>query len=161
MTLVGTLYVLFQNTVNLGLVGGSMIGAGRSSVFFGLILPHGMLELTAVFVAGGIGLRTGWAWVAPGPLPRRASLAAAGRAWRRRALGPGRRAAVSGVIEAFVTPSGLPTAARIGDRRGRRDSPSSTYVVVLGRRGVRAGATGDLPRRGTRAATSCRVRVTL
>ena len=66
VTLVGTLYVMWQNTLNLGVVGGAMLGAGKANVFFGLILPHGMLELTAVFIAGGVGLRTGWAWVAPG-----------------------------------------------------------------------------------------------
>ena len=109
-------------------------------MFFGLILPHGLLELTAVFVAGGIGLRTGWAWVSPGRLPRVA------RAGRR----PGRTAVVvalglvvvllvSGLLEAFVTPSGLPTAARIGigvlaEARVRRLRPA------LGRRAVAAPA---------------------
>jgi uncharacterized membrane protein SpoIIM required for sporulation len=143
VTLVGTLFILFQNTVNIGLVGGIMIGAGRSSVFFGLILPHGMLELTAVFVAAGIGLRTGWAWVAPGPLPRAQSLAAAGRMAGVAALGLAVVLLVSGVIEAFVTPSGLPTAARIGIG-AIAELAFLTYVIVLGRRGVRAAATGDL-----------------
>jgi uncharacterized membrane protein SpoIIM required for sporulation len=143
VTLIGTLYVLFQNTVNIGLVGGIMIGAGRSSVFFGLILPHGMLELTAVFVATGIGLRTGWAWVAPGPLPRTQSLAAAGRMAGIAALGLAGVLLVSGVIEAFVTPSGLPTAARIGIGAAAEVAFLS-YVIVFGRRGVRAAATGDL-----------------
>ena len=53
---------------------------------------------------------------------------------------------VSGVIEAFVTPSGLPTWARIGIG-ALAELAFLTYVVVLGRRGVRAGATGDLRRR--------------
>ena len=144
VTLVGTLYVMWQNTVNLGIVGGAMLGAGKSSVFFGLILPHGMLELTAVFIAGGIGLRTGWAWVAPGALPRSRALAEAGRAMAVVALGLVGVLAVSGVIEAFVTPSGLPTAVRIGIG-ALAEIAFLTYVVVLGRRGVRAGATGDLP----------------
>jgi len=144
VTLVGTIYILFQNTVNVGLVGGIMIGAGRSDVFFGLILPHGMLELTAVFVAAGVGLRTGWAWVAPGRLPRAQSLAAAGRMAAVAALGLAGVLLVSGVIEAFVTPSGLPTAARIMIG-AVAELAFLTYVIVLGRRGVRAGATGDLP----------------
>ncbi|TML25029.1 MAG: stage II sporulation protein M, partial [Actinobacteria bacterium] len=57
------IYLLAQNLFNLGLVGGVMIGNGRSAEFFGLIAPHGMLELTAVFVASGVGLRIGWAWI--------------------------------------------------------------------------------------------------
>jgi hypothetical protein len=50
---------------------------------------------------------------------------------------------VSGVLEAFVTPSGLPTAARIGIGVVA-EVGFVGYVIVLGRRGVRAGATGDL-----------------
>lgn len=144
VTLVGTLYLLWSNTVNLGIVGGAMLGAGKSGVFFGLLLPHGMLELTAVFIAGGIGLRTGWAWVSPGVLPRSRSLAEAGRTAGVVALGLVGVLAVSGALEAFVTPSGLPTAARIGVG-ALAEVAFLAYIVVLGRRGVRAGATGDVP----------------
>ncbi len=143
MTLVGTLYVMWQNTLNLGVVGGAMLGAGKSSIFFGLVLPHGMLELSAVFVAAGVGLRTGWAWVAPGVLPRGRALAEAGRTAAVVALGLACVLLVSGVIEAFVTPSGLPTAARIAIG-AVAELAFLTYVIVLGRRGVRLGATGDL-----------------
>ncbi|MGI8760645.1 MAG: stage II sporulation protein M [Jatrophihabitantaceae bacterium] len=143
VTLVGTLFVLWQNTVNLGIVGGAMLGAGKAQVFFGLILPHGMLELSAVFVAGGIGLRTGWAWVAPGRLPRARALAEAGRTAAVVAVGLVGVLLVSGVLEAFVTPSGLPTAVRIGIG-AVAEIAFVSYVVVLGRRGVRHGATGDL-----------------
>ena len=143
VTLVGPLYVMWQNTLNLGVVGGAMLGAGKAGVFFGLILPHGMLELTAVFIAAGVGLRTGWAWVAPGPLPRARALAEAGRVAGVVALGLSGVLLVSGVIEAFVTPSGLPTAARVGIG-AIAELAFLGYVVVLGARGVRAGASADL-----------------
>jgi uncharacterized membrane protein SpoIIM required for sporulation len=143
VTVVGTLWALAENVINLGVVGGAMLGAGKANVFFGLILPHGILELTAVFIAGGVGLRTGWAWIAPGPLPRARSLAQAGRASAVVAVGLVGVLFVSGVIEAFVTPSGLPTAARISIG-GLAEAAFLTYVIVLGRRGVRAGATGDV-----------------
>ena len=143
VTLVGTLYTMWQNTLNLGVVGGAMLGAGKAHVFFGLILPHGMLELTAVFIAGGVGLRTGWAWVAPGPLPRSRALAEAGRLAGVVALGLAGVLLVSGVIEAFVTPSGLPTAARIAIGTAA-ELAFLSYVFVLGRRAARAGEP-DLP----------------
>lgn len=143
VTLVGTLVVLWSNTVNLGVVGGAMLGAGKGDVFFGLILPHGLLELSAVFIAAGIGLRTGWAWVAPGALPRARALAQAGRTAAVVALGLAGVLLVSGVIEAFVTPSHLPTGARIGIGV-LAELGFLAYVIVLGRRGVREGATGDL-----------------
>ena len=64
-----------------------MIGHGRGALFFGLILPHGLLELTAVFVAAGVGLRLFWAWVAPGPRTRAPALAQEGRAAAAVAIG--------------------------------------------------------------------------
>jgi uncharacterized membrane protein SpoIIM required for sporulation len=143
VTVVGTLYLLAENIINVGVIGGAMLGAGKASVFFGLILPHGMLELTAVFIAGGVGLRTGWAWIAPGARPRTEALAEAGRMTAVVALGLIGVLAVSGAIEAFVTPSGLPTAVRIGIG-AIAEVGFLAYVFVFGRRGVRAGATGDL-----------------
>jgi hypothetical protein len=50
---------------------------------------------------------------------------------------------VSGAIEGFVTPSGLPTWARIGIGVVAELS-FLTYVYVLGGRAVRAGDTGDV-----------------
>jgi uncharacterized membrane protein SpoIIM required for sporulation len=143
VTLVGAIFVLLQNAANVGLIGGLMIGSGRADVFFGLISPHGLLELTAVFVAAGVGLRMGWSWVDPGPLPRGQALAAAGREAITVALGLVVVLAVSGVIEAFVTPSPLPTWARIGIG-ALAEAAFLTYVIRYGRRAVRAGETGDL-----------------
>jgi uncharacterized membrane protein SpoIIM required for sporulation len=143
VTLVGTLWVMWQNAVNLGLVGGAMLGAGKADVFFGLILPHGLLELTVVFIAGGAGLRLGWAWLAPGRRTRSEALAEAGRSAGVIALGLAGALAVSGALEAFVTPSGLPTWARIGVG-AVAEAAFVAYVVILGRRGLRSGASGDL-----------------
>lgn len=112
--IVPVLWVLLQNVVNVGIAGGIMAANGRADLFFGLITPHGLLELTALFVAAGAGMRLGWAWIDPGPLTRAESLARQGRTTAGMALGVAVLLAISGVIEAFVTPSGLPTAARIG-----------------------------------------------
>ena len=71
--------MLWGNVLNVGVIGGVMIGNGRSDVFFGLILVHGMLELTCVFVAAGVGLRVAWAWIAPGPVPHPHPVAGHGR----------------------------------------------------------------------------------
>ncbi|MGI5128752.1 stage II sporulation protein M [Pseudonocardia sp. CA-107938] len=139
--------VLWQNVLNIGVTGGIMAGAGRLDLFFGLITPHGLLELTAVFVAAGAGLRLGWTLVDPGPLPRATAVAAAGRATVGMALGVALLLAVSGVIEAFVTPSGLPTWARIGIGV-LAELAFVAYVWVLGRRAARAGETGDVDEAG-------------
>ena len=112
-------------------------------MFFGLISPHGILELTAVFVAAGAGLRLGWAWVDPGRLPRGQALAAAGREAITVALGLVVVLLVSGVIEAFVTPSPLPTWVRIGIGVVA-EAVFLGYVWIFGRRAALAGETGDL-----------------
>jgi uncharacterized membrane protein SpoIIM required for sporulation len=142
-TLVGTVVILFMNAVNTGVVGGLMIGTGHAGTFFGLISPHGVLELTAVFVAAGAGLRLGWTLVDPGPLPRGQALAREGRATVNVAMGLVAVLAVSGAIEAFVTPSGLPTWARVGIGLAA-EAAFLAYVVHFGRRAARAGETGDL-----------------
>jgi uncharacterized membrane protein SpoIIM required for sporulation len=139
-------YVLFQNVANLGLVGGLMAAGGRLDLFFGLILPHGLLELTAVFVAAGTGLRLFWAWVDPGPRTRTRALAEEGRAAVGIAMGLVAVLAVSGVIEAFVTPSGLPTWARIAIG-AVAELAFLTYVLTLGRWAVQRGDIGDLDAR--------------
>src|SRR6478752_4877955 len=108
------IYLLYSNIANLAIIGSIMIRHGHAGHFWGLILPHGILELTAVFIAGGVGLRLFWSWVEPGELTRAQSLAREGRTAGTVALGLVAVLFVSGMIEAFVTPSGLPTWARIG-----------------------------------------------
>jgi len=144
--IVPVIIVLISNAVGVGEIGGLMVAYGKADVFFGLITPHGLLELTAVFVAAGAGLRIGWSWIAPGQgRTRSQALAETSRAAVLIAMGLVVVLAISGVIEAFVTPSGLPTAVRIAIGI-LAFVGFLTYVFVLGRRAARAGETGDLSR---------------
>ncbi|AKU16137.1 stage II sporulation protein M [Luteipulveratus mongoliensis] len=137
------IYLLWQNVVNVGVMGGILWANDRGSLFFGLILPHGMLELTAVFVAAGVGLKIFWSWVVPGPQTRMQSLASQARASVAVALGLIVVLLVTGIIEAFVTPSGLPTWARIGIGLVA-EIAFFVYVFTLGRWAVARGETGDI-----------------
>jgi uncharacterized membrane protein SpoIIM required for sporulation len=142
--LLPTIYVLLDNAINLGFAGGLMVGNGRADLFFGLITVHGLLELTCVFIAGGVGLRVGWAWIAPGPvLTRTQSLAAAGRQATVVALGLGVALLVSGLLEAFVTPSPLPPIIKIAIG-ALVWLGFLSYVVLAGARAVFTGDTGDV-----------------
>ncbi|RNI22164.1 stage II sporulation protein M [Flexivirga caeni] len=136
-------YVLWNNVVNVGVQGGIMVSYGHGAEFFGLILPHGILELTAVFIAAGCGLRLFWSWVEPGGRTRADAMAHEGRSLVVVALGLIGVLLVSGAIEAFVTPSGLPTVVRVGIGV-LAEIIFLTYVFVLGRRAVREGYTGDV-----------------
>lgn len=141
--IVPVVWVLFQNTLNLGVTAGLMGANDRLDLFFGLIAPHGLLELTAVFVAAGVGLRLGWTLVDPGPRRRGEAVAEQGRATAGVAMGLVVVLGISGVIEAFVTPSPLPTWVRVGIGV-LAEAAFLGYVVVLGGRAARAGETGDV-----------------
>jgi len=136
-------YILFQNAANLGLIAGLMFDAGAGDVFMGLITPHGLLELTAVFLAGAVGMRLGWTVIAPGDRPRTQALAEQGRAVVSVAIGLVVVLLVSGLVEALVTPSPLPTFMRIGIGVAV-EVAFLAYVVHFGRKAVRAGESGDI-----------------
>ncbi|HEV8164080.1 MAG TPA: stage II sporulation protein M, partial [Actinomycetota bacterium] len=141
--LLPVVWLLWQNALNVGVAGGLMAANDRLGLFFGLILPHGLLELTCVFVASGAGLRLGWSWIDPGARTRSRALREEGQAAGALALGLAATLMVSGVVEAFVTPSGLPTWARIGIGASLWLA-FLAYAVVLGGRAVRAGELGDV-----------------
>lgn len=136
-------WVLLQNAANLGVVGGFMAQAGKTDVLLGLLAPHGLLELTAVFLAGAVGMRLGWTVISPGDRPRAQALAEQGRAVVSAAVGLAVVLLVSGLIEALVTPSPLPTFVRVGIGV-LAEAAFLTYIVYFGRRASLAGETGDL-----------------
>jgi uncharacterized membrane protein SpoIIM required for sporulation len=138
-----TVLVLLENALNVGVDGGFMIAHGKGTLFFSLILPHGMLELSAVFLAAAAGLRLGWSIIDPGPRTRATALAEEGRAAMTIALGLIAVLLASGAIEAFVTPSPLPAWARILIG-AVAEAAFLAYVLVLGRRAVAAGQSADI-----------------
>ena len=109
-----TVLLLVQNGLNLGFGVGLMTFAGRSGLFWGLILPHGLLEISAIVVAGGAGLALGWSIIDPGDRPRLTSLAEQGHRSVTVVLGLIPMFVTAGLIEGFVTPSDLPTVGRVG-----------------------------------------------
>jgi uncharacterized membrane protein SpoIIM required for sporulation len=96
-----------------------------------------------VFVAGAAGLRLFWTWVDPGRRPRARALAEEGRALFTVAVGLAGALAVSGLIEGFVTGSTLPWPVKI-TIGALALAGFWAYTLVLGRRAVAAGHTGDL-----------------
>ena len=136
-------WMLFQNAFNLGANAAFMFDAGKGDVFLALLTPHGLLELTAVFLAGAVGMRLGWSVVSPGNRPRTQVLAERGRAVVAVAIGLFGVLLVSALIEAFVTPSALPTAVRIGIGVAV-EIAFLAYIFHFGRKAARAGESGDI-----------------
>ncbi|QSB15963.1 stage II sporulation protein M [Natronosporangium hydrolyticum] len=140
------LLLLWYNAENLGLVGGAMLGSGRGDLFFQLLLIHGLLELTAIFIAAGVGLRIGWAWIAPGAdWSRTEAVGARGRAGMAVALGLVPVLFVSALVEAFITPAPWPIELRlaIGTLVWLG---FVAYVWWFGAAAVRGGASSDVDR---------------
>ena len=136
-------YVVVQNAVNLGVAAAVMAAFGRLDVFFAFILPHGLLELTAVFVAAAAGLHIFWAWVAPGRRPRADALAAAGRSLGTVAIGLVFVLALSGIVEGFVTPQPWPWQVKL-TLGALALAVFLVYMLGVGRWAARRGETGDL-----------------
>ena len=131
------LWILFQNMLNLGVGIGLMSSAGRLDTFLGLILPHGLLELTAVFVAAGTGLRLGLDPHRPGPphppdgpgrrRPRRPRHGHRPRRWSSSSPAPSKASSPRPACPPGpASPSASPP-----------NWPSSLYVYVLGGRAAR------------------------
>lgn len=102
-----TAAVLLFNGVLIGVVAGVGVAAGNGSVLVELIIPHGVLELSCIVVAGAAGLRIGWALVDPGRRPRGQALVTEGRAAVELVLGTALWLVVAGLTEGLVTPLGI------------------------------------------------------
>ncbi|MCD4556748.1 stage II sporulation protein M [Schaalia sp. lx-100] len=135
--------VLFANAASIGTTAAIVIQFGGVWHFFRFILPHGLPELTAVFISGAAGLRIFWALIVPGSLTRMRAVAQAGRTMVTVAGGLVILLFISGMLEGFVTPSSLPDAVKI-TAGSLVVIALALYICVLGRRAYMAGYSGDI-----------------
>lgn len=138
--------ILVVNAVYLGTAASWMISEGDALRFWGLILPHGALEITAIVIAGGAGLALGWAIIAPGDRTRVDAIAEEGRRAVVIVLGLMATFTAAGLIEGFVTGSGLPPVIRVGVGLAAW-VVFMAYLVVFGRAAEAEGFTGALGER--------------
>jgi uncharacterized membrane protein SpoIIM required for sporulation len=109
----GTALVLLYNGFVLGAIAGLAIGAGNAAPFFELTTGHGVLELSCIIVTAAAGLRLGWSIVEPGVARRIDSLVAESRRATEIVLGTIPWLVLAGLVEGFVTPSGLGLPAMV------------------------------------------------
>jgi uncharacterized membrane protein SpoIIM required for sporulation len=99
-----SLYVLF---INGKIVGGAIAFGyqfGTLSELLGFLLPHGVIELPAFFLATAAGVAVGYRWLCPGDLPRLAAMVDAGRKSVPLVLGALLMLLYAALIEAFFSP---------------------------------------------------------
>ncbi len=104
----GTVYSMFFNGLLIGVIGVACGLNDMSLSLWSFVAPHGVLELPAIFIAGGAGLRIAQGMLFPGLLSRRDSLAKAGGEAVRLVMGVVPILIVAGSIEGFISPSSLP-----------------------------------------------------
>ena len=102
-----TAYVLVANGTMLGTTFAVLQQYGGASSLLTFVLSHGVLELSAIFLSGGAGLRLAWAILRPGERRRRDALRLASAQAMRVVLLVVVVLAVAGLIEAFVSPTTL------------------------------------------------------
>ncbi|HEX6538547.1 MAG TPA: stage II sporulation protein M [Candidatus Dormibacteraeota bacterium] len=142
-----TALILLANGWLLGTIAAAVHLGGYDLAFWSLIVPHGLIELSVIVIAGGTGLMLGGSILRPGHLRRGEALGAAGRRAATLALGAATLLIVAGTLEAFVSPSGLPGAAKLaigavtglllyswlllGGRRSRRPAPQPSFDAIM------------------------------
>lgn len=138
-----TALVLAMNGFNLGFAGGLFTAAGQWQKFWGLILPHGLLELTGVVIAGAAGLALGWALVAPGDRRRSEALAEQAKRSAVLVMGLVPLFLVAGLIEGFITGRPWHSAVRVGIG-ATVWLAFCAYILVQGKASERSGFIGSL-----------------
>ncbi|HEX8805926.1 MAG TPA: stage II sporulation protein M [Candidatus Aquilonibacter sp.] len=108
-----TLWIILFNGLMLGGVGALFTNAGFGIDFWATVAPHGVIELTAIQIAGAAGLLISAGIVAPGRMRRRDAIAASARRAGVLVAGVASMLLVAGTIEGFFSPLRLPAADRI------------------------------------------------
>ena len=100
-----SLYILVFNGLNLGGVTGLTAHYDVGFELWTFVIGHGVIELSAIFIAGGSGLMLGWAIIHPGLLKRGDALMLAARKAVRLIIGCVPVLIVAGLIEGFISPN--------------------------------------------------------
>jgi uncharacterized membrane protein SpoIIM required for sporulation len=109
---IGTVWMMLLNGLLIGVVGVACWREGMSLSLWSFVAAHGVLELPAIFIAGGAGLGIARGLLFPGSLPRRESLVRAGARSVRLVLGTIPMLLIAGFVEGFVSPTNLPHAVK-------------------------------------------------
>lgn len=102
-----TIYLLVYNGLMIGALAAVYWHAGMSYQFWAYIVPHGIVELMAIFIAGGAGLLMGYKLFVPGKYSRAYQLKENAKRSVQLFLGTVPLFIIAGIIEGFITPSSM------------------------------------------------------
>jgi uncharacterized membrane protein SpoIIM required for sporulation len=107
-------WIILENGLMVGALGALYVKAGFGPDFWATIAPHGVIELTAIQIAGGAGLILAGGYLRPGRARRADALVAAARRAGTLVIGVALLLCIAGIIEGFVSPQRLPIPVRGG-----------------------------------------------
>jgi uncharacterized membrane protein SpoIIM required for sporulation/uncharacterized RDD family membrane protein YckC len=107
---IGTLALLVMNGLFFGAVLGLFANYALAGWLLTFVAGHGVLELTAIFIAGGAGFRIAGAIITPGDRTRRDALVLEGRLAIRMVAAAVTLLAIAGTIEGLLSASDAPAA---------------------------------------------------
>jgi uncharacterized membrane protein SpoIIM required for sporulation len=109
-----TIWIIVENGLMLGGVGALFTNAGFGYDFWATVAPHGVIELTAIQIAGGAGLLVAAGVLYPGRMRRRDAIVANAKRAGTLIVGVASMLVVAGTIEGFISPQRWPPEVRIG-----------------------------------------------
>lgn len=107
-----TIYLLINNGIIIGALAALFWQSGKFYDFWAYIVPHGLIELTAIFIAGGSGLLMGYRILVPGPYSRAFQLKRQALRSVQLLLGTIPLFIVAGIIEGYITPAHISLEAK-------------------------------------------------
>lgn len=107
-----SVWLLFSNGMMLGLGFGLFQNYHALSYLTTFVAPHGVLELTAIFISAGAGFRLAHAIIAPGDRTRRDALVVEGQIAVRMIGAVVTLLAIAGAIEGLFSTSDAPAAVK-------------------------------------------------
>ena len=112
ITLVMPIYLMLANGWLMGALVAVVAPTGHLSSLWPGIVPHGVCEITSIFICAGAGLLVAWALISPGELARRDALVVYGKDAVKMMLGTVPLFIIAGILEGNVSHSSLPHAAK-------------------------------------------------
>jgi len=136
---IGTVFIMIYNGLIIGGLFGFFHTVGANMVIaYALVLPHGVIELLAIFLAGGCGLMLAKGMLLPGEMTLRQSLISQGKNVAKLLPGIAAMLVIAGIIEGYFTP--LAIDARIKIVFAGLTGVVMVAYFLLGRREARKNA---------------------
>jgi uncharacterized membrane protein SpoIIM required for sporulation len=135
----GTIMILVLNGVSLGGAAGVFSAKGVAPLLLAFVAPHGILELSAICLAGGGGLLIASALILPGQVTRLEALVVQGRRAIRLVAASTLFLLVAGTIEGLISPRVWPVQWKLAV--SAITAIAMILYVTLGRRQLPAVTT--------------------